>query len=204
LFVASPAAAAGLVALGRRGAVRELAVVALAPLPLVWAVQYTGGAGPQWGARYALLSGFMLTVVGVVMVSDQSRWVRGWLVVVAVGVTAFGVGWMGVRTHAVDSAMREVAARREPLVVSTWSHLFREGGAYYTPERRWLTAETREQLDRALEVARSEGLSPIAIVSVGPNAVDPGPAYETKQVERIEFFADEPLTVTVVEARTDR
>jgi hypothetical protein len=204
LFVASPAAAAGLVALGRRGAVRELAVVALAPLPLVWAVQYTGGAGPQWGARYALLSSFLLTVVGVVMVSDQRRWVRGWLVAVAVGVTAFGVGWMGVRTHAVDSAMREVAARREPMVVSTWSHLFREGGAYYTPDRRWLTAETREQLDRALEVARAEGLSPIAIVSVGPNAVDAGPAYETKQVERIEFFADEPLTVTVVEARTDR
>jgi hypothetical protein len=204
LFVASPAAAAGLVALGRRGAVRELAVVALAPLPLVWAVQYTRGAGPQWGARYALLSSFLLTVVGVVVVSDQHRWVRGWLVAVAVGVTAFGVGWMGVRTHAVDSAMREVAARREPMVVSTWSHLFREGGAYYTPERRWLTAETREQLDRALEIARAEGLSPIAIVSVGPNAVDPGPAYETTQVERIEFFDDEPLTVTVVEARSDR
>jgi hypothetical protein len=204
LLVASPAAAAGLVALARRGPARELALVAIAPLPLVWAVQYTGGAGPQWGARYALLSSFVLTVVGVAVVSNERRWVRVWLVAVAAAMTAFGVGWTGVRTHAVDSALREVAARQEPMVVSTWSHLFREGGAYYTPERRWLTAETREQLDHALEIARAEGLSPIAIVSVGPNPVDPGPGYATKRVDRIAFFDDQPLTVTVVEPRDDR
>ena len=51
LLIASPLAAAGLSVLRRRSSARELALVALGPLPLVWAVQYTGGAGPQWGGR---------------------------------------------------------------------------------------------------------------------------------------------------------
>jgi hypothetical protein len=89
------------------------------------------------------------------------------------------------------------------MVVSTWSHLFREGGAYYTPDRRWLTAETREQLDRALEIARAEGLDTIAIVSVGKAAIDPGPGYATVRVDRIAFFAGEPITVAVVQPLAD-
>jgi hypothetical protein len=34
---------------------------------------------------------------------------------------------------------------------------------------------------------------------VGTTAVDPGPGYETVRVDRIEFFADEPLVVAVVQ-----
>jgi hypothetical protein len=130
--------------------------------------------------------------------------VRPFVGVIALVMTAFGIGWMSVRTHAVDSAMSQVAVRDEPLVISTWSHLFREGGAFYTPERRWLTAETRPQLDRALQIAEAEQLWPVAIVSVGPNPVDPGVAYRTMRVEHIEFFDDQPLTVTVVEPRVDQ
>ena len=199
LLVASPFAAAGLTMLRHRGAARELALVAVAPLPLVWAVQYTGGAGPQWGGRYELLTSFILTVVGVAALSRQRRWVQLWAVALAIAMMTFGVSWMVIRTHAIDDAATQIAARPEPMVVSTWSHLFREGGAYYDPERRWLTAETREQLDRALEIARAEGLDTIAIVSVGTNAVDPGPGYETVRVDRIEFFADEPIIVAVVQ-----
>ena len=203
LLVASPFAAAGLVALRHRSPSRELALLALGPLPLVWAVQFTGGAGPQWGGRYELLSGFVLTVVGVAAVSQQRRWVQVWAVVLALAMTGFGASWMVIRTHTIDDASRQIAARPEALVVSTWSHLFREGGAYYTPDRRWLTAETREQLDRALEIAREEGLDTIAIVSVGPNAIDPGPGYETVRVDHIAFFSDQPITVAVVQRLAD-
>ncbi|MEO8695817.1 MAG: hypothetical protein ABI658_20020 [Acidimicrobiales bacterium] len=199
LLIASPFAAAGLTALRERSASRELALLALGPLPLVWAVQFTGGAGPQWGGRYELLSGFVLTVVGVAAISQHRRWVQVWAITVALAMTTFGVGWMVLRTHTIDDASRQIAARPEQLVVSTWSHLFREGGAYYTPDRRWLTAETREQLDRALEIARAEGLDTIAIVSVGPNAIDPGPGYATVRVDHLAFFADEPITVAVVQ-----
>jgi hypothetical protein len=115
--------------------------------------------------------------------------------------TAYGASWMVVRTHTVDRAMGDVAALPQPMVISTWSHLFREAGAYYNPDRRWLTAETREQLDRALEIARAEGLDTIAILSVGDAAIDPGPGYETVRVEHIAFFADEPITVAVVQRR---
>lgn len=202
LLVASPFAAAGLLAFARRGPARELAVIAVLPLPLVWAVQFIGGAGPQWGARYALLSGFLLAVVGASRLAGQRAWVRIWLLGLALAMSGFGVGWMAVRTRAVDSAMADVAARPEPMVVSTWSHLFREGGAYYSPDRRWLTAETREQLDRAFEIAESEGLFPVAIVSVGEDPVDPGPAYVTQKVDHIAFFDDQPITVTVVDRRT--
>ena len=45
--------------------------------------------------------------------------------------------------------------------------------------------QTREQLDRALEIAEAEGLDTIAILSVGDAPVDPGPGYETVQVDRI-------------------
>jgi len=203
LLVASPFAAAGLTALRHRGPSRELALLALGPLPLVWAVQFTGGAGPQWGGRYQLLSGFVLTVVGVAAVSQQRRWVQVWAVAVALAVTAFGASWMVVRTRTIDDASRQIAARPEQMVVSTWSHLFREGGAYYTPDRRWLTAETREQLDRALEIARAEGLDTIAIVSVGQAAIDPGPGYATVRVDRIAFFAGEPIAVAVVQPLAD-
>ena len=59
MLTASPFAAIG-VALGWRKGVRIITVMAVAALPLVWAFQYSGGAGPQWGGRYTLLSGALL------------------------------------------------------------------------------------------------------------------------------------------------
>ncbi len=59
LLIASPFAAVGL-ALGWRSDVRVITVMAVVALPLVWFFQYSGGAGPQWGARYTLLSGALL------------------------------------------------------------------------------------------------------------------------------------------------
>ena len=53
---------------GRPGRSRVMAVVAL---PLVWFFQYSGGAGPQWGARYTLLSGALLLVAATVVLEGR-------------------------------------------------------------------------------------------------------------------------------------
>ena len=58
LLVASPFAAAGLIALRHRGPARELALIAVVPLPLVWAVQFTGGAGSAVGRPLRVALGF--------------------------------------------------------------------------------------------------------------------------------------------------
>jgi len=47
MITASPFAAIGL-AFGWRADVRVVTAMAVLALPLVWASQYTGGAGPQW------------------------------------------------------------------------------------------------------------------------------------------------------------
>ena len=41
----------------------------------------------------------------------------------------------------------------------------------------------------------------IAVLSVGNNAIDPGPGYDTVRVEHIAFFSDLPITVAVVQRR---
>ena len=85
LVATTPLAALGLAArlapLGRR-----IAVFAIAALPLVWAFQYTGGAAPQWGGRYLLVSGLLLGVVGIVSLGriDMVR-ARGLVVLAFVG-----------------------------------------------------------------------------------------------------------------------
>ena len=53
LLTASPIAAVG-VLLGWRRATRFPLLVGALALPLVWAFQYSGGAGPQWGGRYEI------------------------------------------------------------------------------------------------------------------------------------------------------
>ena len=54
---ALPVAAFGVVLAWRDARRRILAVIALVALPGVWMLQYTGGAGPQWGGRYVLCTG---------------------------------------------------------------------------------------------------------------------------------------------------
>ncbi|NIS31732.1 MAG: hypothetical protein GWN79_25180, partial [Actinobacteria bacterium] len=67
LAATTPVAVIGLSALRRRGDVGFVGAIAVVSLPLVWAVQYTGGAGPQWGGRYILLTGTLLVVATTVV-----------------------------------------------------------------------------------------------------------------------------------------
>lgn len=151
--------------LERRSLVLGVAVLAV---PVVWAFQYPGGASPQWGGRYVLPSGLLLSVLGAVALSRLARWARTALVALAVGVTLFGLAWLSVRSHQVARAAAALEQRSEPVIVARWAHLAREGGAFSgtVHDRPWLTAVSDDDLTRAGEIVRLAGLSRFAYVDV--------------------------------------
>jgi hypothetical protein len=163
-LVAAPVGAVGLALAWRRGPPdRLVAVIAVASLPLVWAFQFTGGAGPQWGGRYVLLSGLLLTVAGLAVLGDEPARTRRFVVGLAAVVTAFGLAWMSVRTGEVADSEHRLAQRPEPVLVSRVAHLVREGGGVLDIDR-WLTAVTDADLQKAASVAQASGADRIAVV----------------------------------------
>jgi hypothetical protein len=138
LLTASPLAVAGVVLWLRRRPLRDgdsaasgwvVAAVALLAVPLVWAFQYVGGAGPQWGARYALPSSILLAVLGVVGL-QQAGGRKAVVVMVGLGavVSMSGAAWVARRTHVVGEGMAHLVARDDPGIVSRERFLLREGG----------------------------------------------------------------------------
>lgn len=152
LVASTPLAAAGLLAPARLTAGRMVLAFALLPLPVVWAFQYTGGALPQWGGRYILLSGFLLATAGVTVLEDATVRARAGGAALAAAVTVFGLGWLAVRADGVAEVGRQVAGERGPVVFRL-AHLARELGGFYSAERRWLTATTDAEAERAAAIA---------------------------------------------------
>ncbi len=175
MLAAAPLAVPGLV-LGWAHRERRMAVaVAVAALPVVWLFQFRGGATAQWGGRYQLLSSLLLVVVGVCSLDRLQRRARLGFVGLAVAVTAFGLLWLGVRSHAVGSAGGYLATRPEPVLIARMEHLPREMGAFYGGQR-WLSAPTPELQGRAVEVIEAAGLDSFGYVA---NPEDgPPPAFE--------------------------
>jgi hypothetical protein len=165
LFVASPLAAAGVavVARDRRGV--PVAAIALGALPLVWLFQYSGGAFPQWGGRYVLLSGVLLVVIAAAGLARVPRPAAVGLVAFALVVTATGVAWTSLRTHGFADSLTAVLARGEPVVAVELPHFLREGGAFYGPEARWLTAETDSELPVTVAILDESGAQRFTLVS---------------------------------------
>lgn len=151
-----PAAPLGVVALHRQhdARARVLLVVALASLPLVWLLQWTGDLVAQWGGRYTILTGALLVILGTV---ELER--RGWrtagarvFVGIAVVVAAFGFLWHAQRTSEMSATIAAIEATPdEVVIVSTRAHLGREAGAWYG-DHRWLTAATSVDLELAADV----------------------------------------------------
>jgi hypothetical protein len=162
LLVASPFAAVGLLLAWRRPSLRLPAAIAVAALPIAWYAQYQGGADPQWGGRYILLSGTLLTVAGCVALRASQRAFIA-VLVLAVVTTAAGVGWLSVRSRTVADGMATIVARDDQVVISRQPHLLREGGAFYDSREHWLTATTDAQLRDAVRVARRSGATELAL-----------------------------------------
>jgi hypothetical protein len=165
LLTASPLAVAGVVALARRGPGANWGLVAVAALPLVWAFGWVGGANPQWGGRYVLTSSVLLAVLGIIHLAGARRVLAAMTVLAAV-VTAGGVAWLSQRSHGIADAMAVVHDRDDPAVISTVAHLLREGGAFYEPDRRWLTATDRTELRRAVDIVERSSMEEFTLLSV--------------------------------------
>lgn len=167
LLIASPLAVVGLVA-GRTARTAPFWWAALGSLPLVWLFQYLGGAGPQWGARYALLSGFVLAVAGIVALPALGPVVQRTAVGLAIGVTMVGLGWMVVRTHGAADTGRALGARPEPVLVAARPAGFlpREFVADAST-KRWLTVQDDDELARATEIVVEAGFDEFGYLLIG-------------------------------------
>jgi hypothetical protein len=155
MLTASPFAAVGLV-FGWRADVRVITTMAVLALPIVWASQYSGGAGPQWGGRYTLLSGALLLVAATVVLEGRRMALLAGLIA-AVLVTGFGLAWLSVRSHWVVNGIQHIVDRHDQALISGEAHFLREGGAFYTPDRHWLTATDPAELHRAIRILRAAG-----------------------------------------------
>ena len=143
---------------------RLISVIALGSLPLVWMVQFTGGAGPQWGGRYILLSGALLVAVAsAAMAHGAARVVLHRTALAGAVITLVGVGWTVERTHAFAGAMEALADRDEPALVFHDPHLAREGGALVLDEQ-WLAATGEEERAEAAAVLDQLGIEEIGFV----------------------------------------
>ncbi len=133
-----------------------IVAAAVVPLPLVWYFQYTGGAGPQWGGRYLLLSGLLLSVVGIVMLESRRPELLAIMGSLSLVITAVGLVWLVQRSSAFASATDELAARDEPILVFGDPHAARESGPVVRHER-WLVASDEPARAEAVEVVIAAG-----------------------------------------------
>jgi hypothetical protein len=185
---ASPLAAAG-IAVGwsvRRW--RVVGAVALVALPVVWAFQFSGGAGPQWGGRYLLVTSTLLVIGAAVVLPAMPKVGRVALVALAALVTASGLAFLSQRSHTVADAMTAIQTHDGTVLVSRETHVLREGGAFYDTDERWLTATTARDLELASEIAADVNAPAMRVVSFDgrpiPNSIG---AWQRSQRRRVEF-----------------
>lgn len=176
LLIASPIAVAGLVLGGDARSATAVRAVVVA-VPIVWLFQYLGGAGPQWGGRYLLLTSFVLTVAGISRFDRLAPVVSRGLVVCAALITLFGFAWMVQRTHGFADAGHRIAAVDEPVLIA------KDGSGFLPREfvaengsRRWLSTLGAAEFDRAVEVVDEAGFDRFGVLLVpgetSPASVD--------------------------------
>ncbi|HVX17867.1 MAG TPA: hypothetical protein VHA73_07525 [Acidimicrobiales bacterium] len=173
LVVTTPLAVLGCWAAvsGARFETRVAVLAAVAALPVVWLFQFTGGALPQWGGRYVLCTGFVLSVAAMPALAALGRRERTALVGCAVAITSLGVAWTSARTHDVARDVPKIEAQPEQVLVAdqSFAHLWREGGAF-TGGRELLTIGSGGTLRGAAEVVGASGADTFGLVHSGTPA----------------------------------
>ena len=140
LAIAGPAAIFGLT-----GMVKErwwlAGLLGVGPLPIVAATAFAAGAFPQWGGRYILTSGLVLTVMGVAWLGGRSTVALRVVMATSILVTALGAAWTIERTNEIGDAGDRIAALTAPEDIVVWRSPFkaREFGELANG-RRWLSA----------------------------------------------------------------
>lgn len=164
LLAAAPLAALGIVAGVREPTLRFTAVIAIVSLPLIWSVQFLGGAAPQWGGRYLLGSMVLLLVMAIVGFDGGRRVLIG-LTAVSALMSLLSVAWLVERTHAVASTMDTIAALPEEAVVFSDPFVPREAGQRVIQEQ-WLVASGSEQRAEASEALQSAAIETFVFVDL--------------------------------------
>jgi len=200
LFAAAPLATIGL-ALGwhdRNRWSRPVLAIGVLAIPLVWAFQFLGGMTAQWGGRYLLVSGALLTVVGTVALATRlPRAAQVGALALAAAVTVFGLTWLSVRSHDMARATATLNNRPEPVLVSRIEHLARDGGGSYG-DHRWLTVVEAGELRAAADVVGQAGFDSFALVDLAssPDAPTAIAAFTKTTVATVRLFSDVDLRVT--------
>jgi hypothetical protein len=202
LVATTPLAVAGVVLGWRRPAGRLFVALAVAPLPFVFAFQFPGGAAPQWGGRYILTTGTILLALGAAFLPRLEQWVGRMLIVLSVGVTAFGLAWLSVRSHEVAKAADVLEARPEAVLISPNGFIPREFGATYG-RKDWLASGNRADLEFAARVALDSGAPTFGLVDL---AVDHDPpefdGWTITGSEVVPFLTGADFRVTTYTRRT--
>jgi hypothetical protein len=147
---------------------RLVVAIALSALPVVWAFQYLGAAGPQWGGRYTLPSSVLLGTVAIASLRDRRDVLKG-LGALCACVTIIGLVWVAARTRSVDDLFTDLRAVDADVLIVRDAFLLRESGPVLLDEH-WLTAAGEDQFAFATEVAADSGAQTVAVVELGAPA----------------------------------
>jgi len=180
---------------------RFVAAIAVLSLPLVWMVQYTGGAVPQWGGRYILLSGTLLVAVAsAAMTSERATRVLCGVAFAGFVVTLMGVAWTVERTQSFAEAMSALADRDESVLVFHDPHIAREGGVLVLDEQ-WLAATGVEARAEAAAVLAALGIDEVGFVEhdrgEAPLTL---PGWTIVDESRLALVSGSHLRITTLEA----
>jgi hypothetical protein len=167
LLAATPLAIAGLVLGWRLRGGPALLAVAVGGFAGVVATQFPMVTvnGFTWAGRYVLVSGALAVVVGVTALEGLGRRVVTAGVAMALVVTGFGVTMLVVRTRNTAAWTEAITARTEAVVISRVPEAFRDAGAGYTLDARWLAAADADELHAAFDVAGAVDAPTVALVS---------------------------------------
>ncbi len=179
---------------------RLVGLVALGTMPLVWVFGYTGGAGPQWGGRYLLLSGALLiTAAPTLFTSTNARTLLTRVAVIGFAITMAGVTFAAMRTHSNADAMRALADRDEQVILFNGGHRAREAGALNLDEQ-WFVTATPETRAEAGELLLDAGFTRIAYVGGWLQDSPPEvPGWTVVDKEYVPLMGDLVLAVSVME-----
>ncbi len=199
LLFSTPLAVVG-AALGWRDArVRPVVILALGSLPLVWASQSTGALGAQWGGRYLLLSGWILTAVAASYWRTAAGLAVRFGAVSSLAITSLGVWWTIERSNDVAQSHAAIVALDAPVVVFN-SSLTGRGGGISAVDHRWLSAENEEERGQAAALISTAGFERFVYIELEPENEPPRfDEFRPAGEDRIDFLIGLQFRATTFE-----
>ncbi len=202
LFVAMPFALFGIV--GGLDQRRWLVLaLGLAPIPLVLATAFTDGLLVQWGGRYLLTPGIILTVLGHAWLRARSPQLFRAVAAIAVMVTLVGAVFVVDRSRSAGAELDAfLEASNDSVVVWRNPHFSREFGER-SLDQRWLSAGTDEDRRVLGDLLRAEGVDEFFLVTNQSSEHRTFPGYiEIEQLD--EGFESRGRTVHRLATSEDR